>query len=422
MVLADTSMEPVHPPSTSPAPLTSPKSVLAVIWRRYGQLILQVGIGLMIAAALWRLGLELPRLIWGEDRVDAVDLISRHREVEYWFSRQPVYGALPNGDYPPASHVLLWPLLSWMDREAARWFWAGSTLAVLAWLSGLGIRESRATTLWEKLFIALLPFALYPASAGIRVGQLATHVIPPLVAGLLLIDRSRRSWSQDILGAAFVIFALVKPTVSAPFFWLVCFMPGRWRPVVLVSGGYAIAALIATGYQAGNLLTLHADWLAHAGDQLGTRGHASVHTWLEAAGLSEWMLPASLLLMGAMGLWTWLYRRADPWTLMSVAALISRFWTDHQVFDDLLLWIPVIALFRLAKTSPSQPLRLITAILFALNWFALMAPARFLNGAPPISTLAVGGQTILWVGLLVFFMVLAQQELNPPELTHQEKA
>ena len=410
---------PTPPPSPSmqPKPTTTQSARLVTLWSQYGQQLFQVSIGLMVAAALWRLGLELPRLIGGQGEVDAIDLLSRHEEVQRWFAGLPVYGAMANGDYPPASHVLLWPLLSWLDHEAVRWLWAITTLAVLVWLSWLGIRESRATTLWEKLFIALMSFALYPASAGIRVGQLATHVMPPLVAGLLLMNRSRHHWRHDIVAAAWVVFALVKPTVSAPFFWLVCFMPGRWRPVLLVTGGYITLALLATQYQAGNLLTLHADWLAHAGTQFGTRGHASVHTWLEAAGLSDWMLPASLLLAGILGIWTVRYRQVEPWILLSVAAVIARFWTDHQVFDDLLLWVPLVALFRFAKISSAQTIRISAAILFGLNWFALMAPARFLNRASPLSTLAIGGQTILWLALLVFFIVLAHQDL-----IQQEKA
>ena len=390
---------------------------LAALWSRYGQRLLQIGIGLMIAAALWRLGLELPRLIFGQSEVDAVDLLSRYREIQRWFAGLPVYGEIENGDYPPASHVLLWPLLSWVDRESVRGLWALTTMVVLLWLAWIGMRESQATTLWDKLFIALMPFALYPASAGIRVGQLATHVMPPLVAGLLLLRRTnlsqqQPSWRQDLLATALVLFSFVKPTLSAPFFWLICFMPGRWRPILLAAIGYISLALLATHYQAGNLLTLHADWLSHAGTQLGTRGHASVHTWLEAAGLSDWMLSVSLLLVCVMGVWTMRYQQVEPWILLSVAALIARFWVDHQVFDDLLLWVPLIALFRLAKTLQSQAFRVAAAFLFGLNWLVLMAPARFLNRSFPISTLAIGGQTVLWIGSLIFFLFLAQREFS----------
>ncbi|MEM9002155.1 MAG: hypothetical protein AAGE59_01385 [Cyanobacteria bacterium P01_F01_bin.86] len=399
---------------------------LAVLWSCYGQRLLQVGIGLMVAATIWRLGLEMPRLIWGQGEFDAVDLIGRHTEVHRWFTELPVYGAVDDGDYPPASYTTLWPLLGWLDLPAARYMWALITLAMLGWLGWLGIRESRTTTVWEKIFMALMPFALYPASAGIRVGQLATHVMPPLVMGLLLMQRSPQSphrvrqLGQDFIAAAMVIFALVKPTVSAPFFWIACFMPGRWRPFWLVSFGYLAMAWVATFFQDGNLLSLHGDWLDHAGTQLGTRGHANIHTWLEAIGLSDWMLPASLFLLVITGIWTRLYRRVDPWILLGVAALVSRFWTDHRMFDDLLIWVPMIALYRLAKITASeqftwgQPTQLLAAVLFSLNWFALMGPARFLNNplslSSPLEITIKAGQAILWMTCLLFFLVLAHQQ------------
>jgi len=404
-------MEPsVQPNQRRLSPFISP---LVTLWSNHGQRLLQVGIGLMIAAALWRLGLELPRLLWGEGEVDAVDLISRHREVERWFAQLPVYGAIANGDYPPASHPLLWPGVGWLSREATRWFWAMTTLLMLGWLSWLGIRESRAETPWEKIFIALMPFALYPASAGIRVGQIATHVIPPLVVGLLFIQHSpfRPDVKRDLLAAGLIIFALVKPTVSAPFLWLACFMPGRWRPILLVIIGYLALALLAVQYQEGNLLTLHLDWLNHASTQLGTRGHASLHTWLEAAGLSKWMLPASLFMFGLAGLWTAIYRWACPWILLSVAAIVARLWVDHQVFDDLLLWIPLIALFRLTQLDATLWVRLTAAILFALNWFSLIAPARFLTPDHYLSSVAVPVQTTVWLGTLLFSMMLAHRDI-----------
>ena len=394
---------------------TSPfVSQLVILWSRHGQQLLQLGIGLMIVAALWRLEVELPKLIWGQGEFDAVDLISRHREVERWFAGLPVYGAIPNGDYPPASYPLLWPWIGWLSREATRWFWAITTLLMLAWLGWLGMRESYAATFWEKAFIVLIPFALYPAGTGIRVGQVTAHLMAPLVLGLLLMRRAHPhpKWGRDLLAAALFLFALVKPTVSAPFFWVVCFMPGRWLPVLMVSVGYGALALLAVQYQEGNLLTLHLDWLNHASTQLDTIGHASVHTWLEAAGLSDWMLPVSLLFFGVAGIWTAIYRRSCPWILLSVAAMVARFWVDHQVFDDLLLWIPLIALFRLTQLEANPWVRITAAILFALNWLLLMVPARFFNDNYSLSSVAVPVQTTLWFIVLVFFMVLAHRDMT----------
>ena len=433
-------MEPPTPASWKQSESADAQAIwLKAIWSQHGQWLLQIGIGLMVAAALWRFGLEISRLLWGEQVFDAIDLLNRYKEVDRWFAGLPVYGAMNNADYPPASYTMLWPLVGWLNLSAARWLWAITTLMMVAWLGWLGMRESLATTLWEKVFILLMPFALYPASATIHMGQAANHVLPALVMGLLLLQRSRPDQKttqqtarlsshphlirniairniviRDIVAAVMVIFSFVNPTLSAPFFWLVCFTPGRWRPFFLVSFGYLTMAFIATQFQIGNLLSLHVDWLAQARTQLGTRGHANIHTWLEAMGLSDWMLPASLVLFAAAGIWTYRYRWADPWILLSVASLVARFWTDHRMFDDLLIWVPMIALFRLAKVLPwGRSTKLIAALLFTLNWFALMGPARFLSNplsrSSPLEIAIKTGHALLWLSSLIFFLVVARQ-------------
>jgi len=61
------------------------------------------------------------------------------------------------------------------------------------------------------------------------------------------------------------------------------------------------------------------------------------------------MLPSSLLLLVLLGLWIRWHRRSDPWLLFGVTAIVARLWTDHQLFDDLLILVPLVTLFRLLK-------------------------------------------------------------------------
>ena len=389
---------------------------LAALWSRYGQRLLQVGIGLMLAATIWKFSLELQQLIWGEDYPAAVDLGSRYKEVQLWFAGLPVYrivpdetGIFPPGDYPPASYTILWPLVGWLPLPTVRWLWAITMLLSLGWLAQLGIQGSGVTGLWEQIFVALLGFALYPTSVSIGVGQLVVHTVPPLVTGLIVMRHPRSSWQRDLLGTLLLLVAMVKPILSIPFFWFVCFVYRRWRPLIMFIVGYTILAMVAILYQSGNLLSLHFAWLAHAGAYLETKGHANLHVWLEAAGYSDWMLPGSILMLMILGIWMAYYRQADLWVLMGVTALVARFWTDHQMYDDLLLWIPMIGLLRLAYKLLDITLSVLAALLFGLNWLALMAPARFINAPPPLSTVFTGGQTLLWLATLFFLGAMAQQ-------------
>ena len=63
------------------------------------------------------------------------------------------------------------------------------------------------------------------------------HILPVLVAELLRLKSEDQCWSIDLLAAALVLIALVKPTVSAPFFWIVLFVPGKLRSAMIVSIG-----------------------------------------------------------------------------------------------------------------------------------------------------------------------------------------
>jgi hypothetical protein len=87
--------------------------------------------------------------------------------------------------------------------------------------------------------------------------------------------------------------------------------------------------------------------------------------------LDAWLLPASGLVFAVHGAWSWRHREADAWTQIGVAAIVARLWAYHRLYDDLLLILPLIALYRLARSDP--PARGAGA-LFAVGCVALVAP------------------------------------------------
>ena len=101
-----------------------------------------------IVATVW-LAYEFWRLLWGWAAVwesspsGAVDLKLRYREVHRWFAGMPT-GVF--GKYPPASYVLLWPLLGWPVFGLVRWLWVITTIGALIWLVYLVVKESGADT------------------------------------------------------------------------------------------------------------------------------------------------------------------------------------------------------------------------------------------------------------------------------------
>jgi hypothetical protein len=384
-------------------------------WAGYGITLLRCAVLLMAAAALVWLGYEFWRLlwhsapIWHSSPVGAVDLMMRHNEVQRWFAGRPVYSELGNAVYPPASYVLLWPLLGWLAVPAARWLWAVTTVAALGWLIHLIVQESGADRPLERVFVGLMPLAMYPTGAAIGNGQLIVLLLPALVAGLVRLQR-QRGWREDIWAAALILITLVKPNISAPFFWLVLFVPGTLRPAVLVSLGYLVLTLFAVSFQGLSLPTLLHDWLARVSVVAMTGGHANPHSLLATLKLDNWNLPVSLLVLIALGIWIYRHRQRDLWLLLGVTALVARSWTYNGWYDDLLILLPMVALFRVAKQEPSAGGGVGAGALLAATLLVMLAPGGLYLFPPPWKLLYVTGQSIVWIIGLIVLLDLTRRE------------
>ncbi|HLC30005.1 MAG TPA: glycosyltransferase family 87 protein, partial [Dehalococcoidia bacterium] len=388
-------------------------SALRRWWASHGTMVLRLAVPLMAVAAVIWLGYEFWRLlwqatpIWKSSPVGAVDLRILHEWVRGWFAGRPLYWEQKGVTYPPATYVILWPLLGWLEVTPARWVWAATSAVALLWLVYLIVRESGASTRLERVFVALLPLSMYATGATVGNGQLIVHLLPALVAGLVLLRRERRGWRTELLGAALVLFSLVKPSVSIPFFWVVSFVPGTLRPALLVSLGYIALTLLAASFQDSSLLMLLSGWLEHVSKKaVGQKyAYANLHTWLANFGLEEWNLPASILVLAFLGTWTYCYRHAELWLLVGVTALVARFWTYHAWYDDLLILLPMVTLFRIAKRSPLADGGDVAAgVLLALTALVTLAPGGLYLLPPPWKTVYVAGQITDWILVLVFLL------------------
>lgn len=383
-------------------------------WLEFGKMLLRFAIALMAVAALVWLGYQFWRLLWEADPiwasspVGAVDLMMRYDEVHGWFSGRPVYGG-PNAGYPPASFVLLWPLLGWLELSPARWLWAVASAAALVWLIYLLIQDSGAETTLERVFVALIPLALYPTGATIGNGQLIVLLLPALVAALTRLQR-QRGWRDDLFAASLMLIALVKPSVSVPFFWILLFVPRTWRPAALVVAGYLALTLFAALFQDSSLIAILREWLAGVSGLASWGGYANLHALLAALQLENWSLPASMFLLVALGAWIYRHREADPWLLLGVTAFVTRFWTYHGWYDDLLILLPMIALFRVAKRSSDERQGVVAGIIFACTLLVMLAPGGLYLLPPPWKTLYVIAQVLVWFVGLIFLLDLTRRD------------
>ncbi len=390
-------------------------------WRRVPPSLIGAAIVLVSALSLMRLAKAYAVLLWDPMHGGGVDTNIFHRLIHRWFASLPVYSELRTAVHPPATYAILWPFVGWLDNTPARWLWAATMLAALVWLVYLAVRESGAETWRERALVALLPLSSYSAAYTARNGQLIVHLLPALLTGLLLLARRRPAWTRDLAAAALILFTLVKPNVSAPFLWLVLFLPGGLRPAALVVLGYAALTLFAASFQELGTFQLVHDSLARGSALAARAGSSNLHALLSAVGLERWLLPFSLLAFLALGLWIYRHRDVDIWLLLAVSAIVARLWAYHRLYDDLLLLLPQLALFRMAKKVPAVGDEDVAAgALLALTAAGFIVPIRLVNLTPLWAEAITAANLLVWIVLLPLFMKQAARErrarLALPEL------
>jgi hypothetical protein len=364
-----------------------------------------------------------PGVLFGHEVLKgAIDLDQRYRETQAWFQGKPVYRAIGTAVYPPATYAILGLAFNVMSWSVAKAVWFVASLASIAWLSVLLVRHSLARSRHERVFVALMPFAFYATGAALGNGQLIPFVLPLALAALLMLARPGLSRHDLWIGSLFMLLSLVQPTIAAPFFWIVMFRSPRMRAALIVVAGYIVMTGVALLFQMralprfggqANPLGVMEVWTqrAQGGTAHGsiTGGYGTVHNLLAELGIRGWNWPASLLLLAVAGAWVFRHRRADIWVLMGVTAIVARFWTYHRWYNDLLLIVPLIALFRLLRTPELGPrAKVVATVIFIWVWAFLLAPG--VHFSIPSPQVFIGIEIIGWLLALLFLVAYAEIE------------
>ncbi len=376
-------------------------------WRAYRVPLLRVAVGLLSVYAALKLGDECQRLLFDTGPDGATDLFNFRHSVRVWFGGAPAYGQVVV--YPPASFAMLWLLVGWLDAAAARWLWALGSAAALIWLARLLVRASGAPAGPERVFVALMPFSLNATGVAIGNAQLVLLILPALLASVLRL-REPPSLQRDLVASALMLFALVKPSVSAPFFWIAMLAPHGLRTALLTTAAYGALTAVAASYQPQDLLTLTQEWLRHGTETAALHGYANLAIWLAQAGLKGWIVPSALFVLAALGVWIHRQRHGDPWITLGVTALVARFWTYHWNYDDVLVVVPMVALFRVARTHQSPARALTAGVLLGLTQIVMLFPARWELGAGQLREIYVGGHAAAWAADLMFLLALRERK------------
>jgi hypothetical protein len=252
-------------------------------------------------------------------------------------------------------------------------------------------------------------------ATGVTVGngQLIIHILPPLLTALIMAHGNSTGWRCASAVALLTLAALVKPTISVPFLWLILFLPGTVKPFLLVSLGYIGLTLFAASFHEGNLLSLINLWLTHSARNpfISDGGHANLHSLLVSLGLQQWKLPASFFVLVALGIWTYHYRREDLWLLLGVTGIVARLWSYHLMHDDLLIVFSEVTLYRTVRQRQlADSTGILAAVLLVLNLLSLLPPpTRVIIFWPAFYT---AGQVFVWLCVLVFLISQAMTSSN----------
>ena len=369
--------------------------------------------------AVLKLGSEFYRLIWETGSKGAIDLAQRHSESLIWFSGQTLYGVISHATYPPASQLILGPLVGWENFQFVRWLWALLSVLSLIWLVRLLIRQCDSRSLAESIFVALIPLSMNATGISVGNGQLSVLILPLLVQVVALAREGRRSWNTDFAIVVLFILALVKPTFSAPFFLILLLVSPGFGIAAVIVLGYLLLTFISSMFQEPGMFRLTANWLEHA-STANNHGavnldYGSIHVWLAALELSHWNSIASVLLLFVLGFWIYRFRHVDLWLLFGVTAIGARLWTYHGLYDDMLIIVPIIALLRNLKavskgSSPSS----YAQFLLMGSIFVMLVPARLFFVWPvPWPHLYAVSHLFFWLLLLLYLLSAAYREGGP---------
>lgn len=375
---------------------------------------LRICIVLLALLATSRAVYESHRLLIGQTRYDAPDLKNFHHLTTVWLSGKDLYATEPNADYPPASFLLMFPLFI-LDDDINRWVFFVHVVIALGLLIWMCVRDSGADSLEEKLCVALIPLAMYSTGVAYGSGQIVIHALCASTAAILLLYNSRGRLVWELAAAACMIFALVKPNLTAPFFWIFLLVPRRKHAAIFVIVGYILLTLLGASFQPASLIDQLKGFVSRGIEWTSTfAGYGAVPVWLVKIGYPNLIMPFTFASLLAMGVWVWANRTADRWLLYGGLAIMGRLWAFHQLYDDMLNLLAMIALMRLATgragNQPPDRLAWIALLVAMLTIPGPATPLRYWRGQDAwISLTLRGWQTAVRLLMLGVIMHRAWQ-------------
>jgi hypothetical protein len=302
-----------------------------------------------------------PSLVW--ERQNAVEKGLQVPVRAQNATLEPDLGPLA-GAYPPWAYVT-GALFTWTSSfQTARALFAAANLVTLAWLLAWAIRLGSVGFGLSGWVLSLSVFATGSICTTFGNGQYGVMVLAALAGTALFAERG--NW---LLAGVLFAAALTKVTLAAPFALALLF--SKYIKTVATA---CIYIACASGVVA---LSVHSDpvtmvkGMFSAEEHVANQGYSLINP-LMFLGMNA-RLAMIIAAMGTIGIGSavmWLIRREQLLTQFAIAGVVSRLWTYHSQYDNLIMLFLLMALGMLPGHSKR------VRITFAVAGFALWAPAR----------------------------------------------
>jgi hypothetical protein len=323
-----------------------------------------------------------------------IDLALRRGEMRAWFAGTPVY-ASRDATYPPASFMILYPLMGHGSFTSCRWAFAGVSALLLALLCALILRESRIEGPWRWV-ACLVVLGGNATWTTVCLGQMAFVSMALGLTGGLIAARGRRV--HAVLGGALAGCALIKPAIGLPLLCLLAISPYWW--MALAAAGSTYGALTAAAYTLRPSATPMdlLGWTANAAywTRKGGGSYGTLQSCIPSSGAAAALIPfVSVLTLACLAVFVRRYRSADIWTLVALASVAARLWGFHRGYDDVIALPAFIALPRIARFHPSPRMPSAAAGLCVSLALAHVAPYHLPFGRALLAANWVGALVLL---------------------------
>ena len=121
--------------------------------------------------------------------------------------------------------------------------------------------------------------------------------------------------------------------------------------MTIVGAAYVLLTFFALSFRGINILEFASKWTNETPHVVTVGGHGNIHHFLAPLGVENMLLPFSALMLAALAVWIYKFRKTDFWVQLGVAAIIARFWAYHRLYDDILMIIPMAAVLRLLRNG-----------------------------------------------------------------------